>query len=188
MHKKVEDAFASVGHLGSNDYHPVFIPRLYNYLERSDRSCWITTAQFFKEGDRMPEDLLIAERIPPVHLVARHALIDPYCPEEWKVGARIQDSNDDCLVRLYLGKRRDATPRDMPRRYFGLRNFPLCLDEMQELGLNIETFALIMAHALAVMHWHAKVDAADVEFVLGGPRSLAHGPMHPTAVRNATHM
>ena len=29
-------------------------------------------------------------------------------------------------------------------------------------------YALAMAEALAVMHWKAKIDAADVEFVLGG--------------------
>lgn len=44
---------------------------------------------------------------------------------------------------------------------------------MEDLGLDTQTFALAMANALAIMHWQAKIDAADVEFVLGGPSSEA---------------
>lgn len=167
MHKAVEKAFAQVSTL-------VKVPRLYTYMSRKDRLCWTTHRQLLPEGDRIPEDLLITEHIPPIHLVARHALIDCCCPEELKVGARLQDSNDDCLVRLYLGKRRDRTTRLRPRRFFGLRNFPLCLDQMQELRLDIKGYATAMAEALAIMHWKAKIDAADVEFVLGGAPCLTH--------------
>lgn len=174
MHRTVEEAFAMTKCIAYAYEYLVRVPRLYNYLSRNDRPCWTTTAQLFREHDRTPEDLLIAEHIPPINLVARHALIDLYYPAELKAGAKIQDSNDDCLVRLYLGKRRDHTVRRIPRRFFGLRNFPLCLDQMQELELDTMGFASAMAHALAAMHWKAKIDAADVEFVLGGPPSLAH--------------
>lgn len=111
-------------------------PRLHSYMSRNDRLCWSAHAQIFPDGDRTPEDLLLCERIIPIHLVARHALIDRYCSEELKAGARLQDSNDNCQVRLYLGKRRDLVSRLRPRRFFGLRNFSLCLDQVQELGLD----------------------------------------------------
>lgn len=173
MHKAVEEALDRYARKGS--FAPHFhIPRLYSYMGRNDRLCWSTHAQLFSDGDRTPEDLLLSERIPPIHLVARHAIIDQFCPEELKVGARLQDSNNDCLVRLYLGKRRDHVTRLTPRRFFGLRNFPLCLDQMQDLGLDTAPYAIAFAEALAMMHWEAKIDAADVEFVLGGPPCLTH--------------
>ena len=188
MHERIEKAFGELGLFDNSDYHPALIPRLHNYLEKTERSCWRMTAELFSEGDRTPEDLLIAECIPPVHLVARHALIDHYCPEQLKPLVRTQDSNDDCLVRLYLGKRRDATDRPRTRRFFGLRNFPLCLDQMQDLGLDTKGYAYTMAHALATMHWKVQIDAADVEFVLGGRPSLAHGPIPSTAYDKVTHV
>lgn len=176
MHKAVEEAFERLSRKQS--FAPPFhVPRLCSYITRDDRLCWSTHARMFADGDRTPEDLLLSERIPPVHLVARHALIDQYCPEELKAGARLQESNEDCLVRLYLGKRRDLVPRIRPRRFFGLRNFPLCLDQMQDLGLETHQYAMAMAEALAMMHWEARIDAADVEFVLGGPPSLIHRPV-----------
>ncbi len=176
MHKAIEEAFERL--LKKQSFAPSFhIPRLYSYMSRNDRLCWSTHARLFADGDRTPEDLLLSERIPPVHAVARRALIDQYCPEELKAGARLQDSNEDCLVRLYLGKRRDHVLRLRPRRFFGLRNFPLCLDQMQDLGLETHRYAMAMAEALAMMHWEARIDAADVEFILGGPPSLTHRPV-----------
>ena len=175
MHKAVEAASNRVNRKGFASR--LRIPRLYSYMSRSEKTCWSTHAQLFAEGDRDSEDLLLSERIPPIHQIARQALIGVYCPQALQSGARIQSSNDDCLVRLYLGKRRDQTTRLQPRRFFGLRNFPLCLDQMHELGLDTASYAIAMAEALAVMHWNAKIDAADVEFVLGGPPSLTHVPL-----------
>ena len=176
MHQAVENAFYRVIS-GALRLH-VCIPRLQSFTSKTDGTYWSMHAQLFAQGDRTPEDLLISERIPPIHLVGREALIDCYCPDDLKAGARSQRSNDDCLVRLYLGKRRDQTTRVRPRRFFGLRNFPLCLDQVQDVGLDTRNYALAMAGALAVMHWEAKIDAADVEFVLGGPPCLTHVRPH----------
>lgn len=187
MHKAVEEAFDRL--LKKQSPAPSFhVPRLYSYMSRNDRLCWSTHARMFADGDRTPEDLLLSERIPPVHSVARRALIDHYCPADLKAGARLQESNADCLVRLYLGKRRDLVPRVAPRRFFGLRNFPLCLDQMRELGLDTHPYAIAMAEALAMMHWAAKIDAADVEFVLGGPPSLIHRPVPGWFLRGSEPM
>jgi hypothetical protein len=41
---------------------------------------------------------------------------------------------------------------------------------MEELGISPEGYALAMAEALAFLHWSARVDAGDVEFVLAPPR------------------
>ncbi|KAL2129185.1 hypothetical protein VTI74DRAFT_8113 [Chaetomium olivicolor] len=47
---------------------------------------------------------------------------------------------------------------------------------MEQLGLPIEEDALAMADALAFMHWEAKIDANDVEFVLARPRDPSATP------------
>ena len=175
VHQAVEEAFSRVAQWGIA--LRLRIPRLYSYMSRSDRSCWSTHARLFSELGRTPEDLLLSERIPPMYPAARQALINLYCPQDLKAGARLHSSNDDCLVRLYLGKRHDQTTRLQPRRLFGLWNFPLYLDQMQALGLDTTQYAFVMAEALAVMHWEAKIDAADVEFVLGGRPCLTHVPL-----------
>ncbi|KAH6635154.1 hypothetical protein B0J18DRAFT_39470 [Chaetomium sp. MPI-SDFR-AT-0129] len=51
--------------------------------------------------------------------------------------------------------------------FFSLRNFKLHLNHMIELKLDVKTLARRMGIALAVLHWAAKTDARDVEFVLG---------------------
>lgn len=145
-------------------------------MRRSEEACQSEHARLFADGDWTPEDVLISEQIPPVHPAARDALIDCYCPVKLKDGAKSQNSNNDCLVRLYLGKRRDHTTRLKPRDLFGLRNFPLCLDQMQVLGLDTTRYAVAMAEALAIMHWETKIDAADVELVLGGAPCLTYKP------------
>ena len=53
---------------------------------------------------------------------------------------------------------------------------------MTDLGLDIENFACFIADALALMHWIIKVDARDVEFVLGSTLIESHfrGPSYST--------
>lgn len=41
---------------------------------------------------------------------------------------------------------------------------------METLGLAVHSYAETMADALALMHWGARIDANDVEFVLAPPR------------------
>ena len=41
------------------------------------------------------------------------------------------------------------------------------IDQMEKLGLEVDELAAMMADALAVLHWEAKIDADDVELVLG---------------------
>ncbi len=48
---------------------------------------------------------------------------------------------------------------------------------MQELELDTQHFACLMAETLAILHWQVQIDAADVEFVLGGAPSLSHAPL-----------
>ena len=176
MHKKIEEVIDS--HNVSSDTIPVLVPRVYRYISKADE-WWKTHDHLFPPEDRTPENLLISEHIPPIHAIGRNALMDYFCPEKLRPGAKLQDSNKDCLIRLYLGKRRDHITRLRPgaKTYFGIRNFPLCLDQMEDIGLDIMAFASVMAETLALLHWEAEVDAADIEFVLGGGPCLTHKPL-----------
>jgi hypothetical protein len=46
---------------------------------------------------------------------------------------------------------------------------------METLGLDTTAYAETMAEALAMMHWGARIDANDVEFVLAPPRAGSSG-------------
>jgi hypothetical protein len=66
-----------------------------------------------------------------------------------------------------------------PSRFFKLRNFVLCVDQIRELGLPAREYAVAMADAMAFVYWRAGLDGDDVEFVLapgrGGGRSTSAG-------------
>ena len=177
MHMTVEESFARCSMYGVRP-PAVHVPRCAGYISKGDKIWWAVNERLFPKETRYPENLLRSERIPPIHMIARHALICEYCPEGLSVKAMLQDSNKDCLIRLYLGRRRHSTIRVKEKvEYFSLRNFKLCLDQMEDLELDSSYYALQMADVLAIMHWEAQIDAADVEFVLGGPPCLARDPI-----------
>jgi hypothetical protein len=89
--------------------------------------------------------------------------------------------NKDCLVRLYLGRRL----KEVTRSNVALRNFPLHVNDMEHMGLDTFMYAKIMAQALAVLHWQARVDANDVEFVLGSAPKL-RAPASAAEMKNSS--
>ncbi|KAA6413657.1 MAG: hypothetical protein FRX48_02018 [Lasallia pustulata] len=106
--------------------------------------------------------------------LVREGLIAKYCPSPLAAEIKSSHANRDCLVRPYLGKRRHGGAERRSRfQASSLRNLPLHVDQMEQLGLDIETYAKLMAEALAMMHWYGEMDASDVKFVLAPPRSTA---------------
>jgi hypothetical protein len=92
--------------------------------------------------------------------------------------------NEHCLVRIYLGRRR-VVSSDKKRhisRFFSLRNFPLHMDQMEELSLPCDVWAKAMGGALATIHWKLRVDGADIEFVLGAPRHATANSLDESAL------
>lgn len=161
-HKEVLESFARrcslVGLL--------HVPKLLAYIDEGETEFWTENGYLFPWVYQTPSALLLTERILPLPKAIRFALIDKYFPEQAKEEARTSEGNKDCLVRLYLGKRRD--PHRMKPTRASLRNYNLHLDQMEDLALDTRAFAGTMARALAIMHWDACIDADDVEFVLGG--------------------
>ncbi|KAL8683126.1 MAG: hypothetical protein Q9224_006713 [Gallowayella concinna] len=107
---------------------------------------------------------LFMDRILPLPQATREALIDTYFDPETRDEAKNDQENQACLVRIYLGEN-----ESVDEVYDSLRNFPLRLNMIEDLGLDVAALADEMAIALAVIHWQAQVDAMDAEFVLGSP-------------------
>jgi len=150
------------------------IPRVYSYINKENTVWWdANTALLPPNSDfPLPSQALITERILPLPKIIRHVLIDQFCPEALRESAKASPLNNDCLARMYLGRRR--IPNAPPTPNFSLRNFNFCLDQMLELGLPVQDYAREMAACLAILHWHARMDGFDIEFVLGSDAELSY--------------
>ena len=116
----------------------------------------------------LPTHALVTQRIWPQPDGTRDLLIEKYCADAAaRAEARSNPDNTECLVRVYLGAASSDPDLSRPTERFSLRNFRLHLDQMLALGLDVLHMAREMAAALAIMHWAAKTDARDIEFVLG---------------------
>ena len=132
----------------------------------SSTSYWASTLHRFPPSHREPGACFQLDLIFPVPQPVREALIDLYFDND-EPGV-LQEAKDDdeengaCLIRIYLGENESGA-----ETYDSLRNFPLRLNMIEELGLDKMVLADEIAIALAVCHWRARVDAMDAEFVLG---------------------
>ncbi|KAM3562179.1 hypothetical protein MY1884_001993 [Beauveria asiatica] len=151
----------------------VNIPYNQAFLEQAS-SLWPIILPRLPDGFAACEALL-SERIPPMNLAVRELLSSHYCPSKHQATQLARDkSNESCLVRPYLGRRRPEQSGGSPKqRFFSLRNFPLHVDQMEELALPVEAYATAMADTLAFLHWIVKIDANDMEFVLAPARACA---------------
>ncbi|GAB1314450.1 DUF3669 domain-containing protein (Fragment) [Madurella fahalii] len=144
----------------------VEIPRCFWYATPSTEAFWNDYLERFPDLPHFPRlrrHALCMERIFPLPRPIRHALVDKYCPPQARQSIKESQSNKDCLVRPCLGRIKYGTGG----HFFTLRNFKLHANEIRDLGLPVSELYVAMAHALAVMHWHTKIDGMDVEFVLG---------------------
>ncbi|KAL6832012.1 zinc finger domain-containing protein [Trichoderma camerunense] len=172
MHQKILKAFLS------SRSTSFAIPRSFGYLASQDSATWSGILP------RLPENYtgcnaIVSEKIIPVSTSIRRLLVQNLRPDVKVEDVINSQSNEHCLIRLYLGRRRYRRSEAQPAtgetrqrlRAFSLRNFPLHLDQMEQLGIDAGDYAMAMADALAFLHWVAKVDGNDVEFVLAQPRS-----------------
>ncbi|PTB53102.1 hypothetical protein M431DRAFT_556142 [Trichoderma harzianum CBS 226.95] len=132
------------------------IPRSFGYLASQDSATWSGILL------RLPANYtgcnaIVSEKIVPVSTSIRRHLVQKLRPDVNVEDVINSQSNEHCLIRPYLA--------------FSLRNFPLHLDQMEQLGIDAGDYAIGMADALAFLHWVAKVDGNDVEYVLAQPRS-----------------
>ncbi|KAK3395377.1 zinc finger protein-domain-containing protein [Sordaria brevicollis] len=162
QHCKIFHTFKKVYHIDE-----VQIPTPLGFIKPDVDEFWAENPGLTAAAEPLirilPTDALLSERILPLPPITQHLLIDKYCNPRGKSKALADPANGDCLVRVYLGSMA-GTSGGM---FFSLRNLKLHLNQLLELGIDIEELARRMGLALAVMHWGAKTDARDVEFVLG---------------------
>ncbi|KAJ5901786.1 exodeoxyribonuclease iii xth [Penicillium taxi] len=183
MHTKVLEAFARHPSMVSE----VHVPQVDFFISMAhggdiSAEWWQTHGPLFPpDTANVPNNVLKSERILPLPSKIRACLIRHYCHHSLREAAWRSPGNKDCLVRLYLGKRRDISRR--PPRMFNLRNYNMHLDQMEELKLDTSTYAKYMGRALAIMYWEAGIDGNDVEFVLGSaPTYSVSSPLTSTEI------
>jgi hypothetical protein len=172
MHVKISEVFEKLG----RDKLEVRVPRHRYFVGEKDSVWWSENQDRFpSQFLKAPSNLLCAERILPLAKPIRESLIDLYAPRNAiPQSFKTDPSNKDCLVRIYLGKRRERPNNN----FFQLRNFNLHVDQMEQLQLDANQFAFAIAEALAIMHWACHLDGNDVEFVLGSsPKVIAQPHM-----------
>ncbi|KXH62905.1 hypothetical protein CNYM01_01973 [Colletotrichum nymphaeae SA-01] len=162
MHKRIETAFNSL------KFYPgqVEIPRCSWFATLTTKSFWGENLDLFPDISgfpREPNHILCMERIFPLPKPVRHCLIEKFCPPQGREQLMKSEANKDCLVRPYLGRIKYGTGS----QFFSLRNFKLHANQIKDLDMKAADLYLGMAHALAVLHWVAKIDGNDVEFVIG---------------------
>ncbi len=122
---------------------------------------------------------LISERIPKVPRTISNQIVDLFCTGNDALADFVKTNADDdaCLIRPYLGRRRrrrrhqQSGVSNSQFRRFSLRNVPLHVNQMEALGFDVNAYAMAMADGLALMHWSARIDANDVEYVLAPQRA-----------------
>ncbi|KAL8779977.1 MAG: hypothetical protein Q9194_001157 [Teloschistes cf. exilis] len=115
--------------------------------------------------ERKARNVLRVQRILPQPKPTRDRLVDLYYSAAAREAAKKYQANKDCLLRPLLRRERQSS-RSAPS-IFSLRNYQLHIDEVKDIGLSAKEITTVMADALAVLHWHTKIDAMDIEFVFG---------------------
>jgi len=159
MHRLIEDTMRTTP---TNLQCDINIPK-FDMLVNLTEGFWNDAPEHIRP-DIKSKYGLVSSRIKPITENLRRHIVEAFAPSSANKRAILTEwENQDCLVRLYLGRR----GKRFNRQAFRLRNFDLMANEMEELQLDTSNFATVMGKTLAILHWSARVDANDVEFVLG---------------------
>ncbi|RTE80416.1 hypothetical protein BHE90_005110 [Fusarium euwallaceae] len=117
-----------------------------------------------------PHNALCMERIPSLSSRARSLLVEKLVPENKRQAVRLNPMNKKLLARVYMGK--SDYINSHRRIYQNAEVFTLCdvvlsVDDMFQIGLDLDKISGDMGSALAIIHWSAMLDGRGVEFVLG---------------------
>lgn len=177
MHARVQDSFQTLPYFDGQ----VEIPRCFWYSNPESEAFWNENLDRFPDTPAFPRKkrhIFCMERIFPLPRPVRHALIGMFCPPAGRETVMQDQANKDCLVRPVLGRIKYGAGG----MFISLRNFKLHANQIEDLGLDVNDLCSSMAHALAVLHWHTKIDGMDVEFVLGS------SPVEDQKVRSEINM
>jgi hypothetical protein len=130
----------------------VNIPFCLGFLDQNSRS-WPRILPRLPSGFK-PCKALVNEKIPSMPGQIRTLLSRAYHPQ---VDSTASIEDDHCLVQVYLGCRRhhlQEVESSGPVRLSvsSLRDFPLHIDQIEELGLPAKDYATAMADTLAFLY------------------------------------
>ncbi|KAJ5566733.1 uncharacterized protein N7459_010115 [Penicillium hispanicum] len=163
----------------------VHVPKPHEFISKTqNHTFWDEVVPKMPQAYRTRGDVVKMERILPLPKVVRKALITHFYGRDRNIDTSDIESflnepnNKHCLARVYLGQTVGPMNLDTSAP---LRNLPLYLGFMEQLGLDTLTLANEMGKAYATLHWGAGVNGDDVEFVLGtstaeAPRALVKPP------------
>ncbi|OAP54000.1 hypothetical protein AYL99_11760 [Fonsecaea erecta] len=173
QHASIEEAFLATY---SGYRRNISLPRVSAWVGPDNEMFWEEHRGLFPEASSIkPTSGFLSERIFPVPLPVRAALVDAFAPREVKKNKESflsQPENKDCLIRIYLGRRQTRPATNT----FRLRNFDMTVNEMEFLRLDTSLYAETLAQMLAIIHWKANLDANDVEFVFGSAPAVKGRP------------
>ena len=143
------------------------VPLCHAYYPVNDEVFWSANLHRFPPDYRTKQPLFMADRILPLPEQTRTNLIEEYFDQDEKIQQEAKDDqeNKDCLVRIYLGERESASQR--LDAHDTLRNFPMRLNMIEDMNIEVSQLAEEMAVGLAIIQWQAQVDGMDTESVLG---------------------
>lgn len=161
----VADAKSTVAEIFPSQSVPR-VPGIYGWVSDEEKETWWKdNLHRFPKSENKIGSVFIVQRILPLPKVSRKAIIEQYFPVEHQQQAIMDQENKACLVRPYLGQRRGQ--RELENPPISLLNYPLYLDQMEQIGLDIAQYSKEMAIGLAIIHWKAFLDGMDMEFVIG---------------------
>lgn len=193
MHQRVLQSFQELLHLRGNAEaekylpHAAQAPACHGFISAENQSWWAMNLRRFP-SDHTPCNIIQSQRIPPFPESIRRFLIDKYCPAGRAGQILTSNADKDCLIRPYLGRRRTQSLCSQSRfKAFSLRNFPLHVDQMEEIGIptsDLHQYARVMAETLAIFHWVGQIDGNDIEFVLAPSQANDSGTHNVVTVCN----
>ncbi|KAJ5286827.1 hypothetical protein N7478_002513 [Penicillium angulare] len=159
----------------------VHVPKPHDFiLKTQDEAFWTKILPKIPQDYCTRGNVVTMERILPLPKVVRKAIITFFCGRSWNLNDTEVEyllnnpQNKHCLARVYLGKVNGSIRRENPAP---LRNFPLYLDWMEELGIDTVMLSQEMGKAYATLHWGAAINGDDVEFVLGTSATRNYGTL-----------
>lgn len=168
IHRAVSAAFDEYEHATHRQVH---VPKPYRFISKTqNHTFWDEVLPKMPLAYRARGDVVKMERILPLPKVVRKALITHLYGRDRNLEATDIESllnepnNKHCLARVYFGQ--TIGPMNLDNSA-PLRNFPLYLGFMEELGIDTVAIANEMGKAYAILHWGAGINGDDVEFVLG---------------------
>ncbi|KAI8288374.1 hypothetical protein K4K60_011166 [Colletotrichum sp. SAR11_57] len=129
----------------------VNVPLSQGLLHHTNSAVWSQILPRLPAG-YAPCNALVSEKTYPFPFRVRKLLLEQLtaCEDPQKVAQG--HMNTHCLIRVYLGKRKynrvekHARPAHLKKlRPYSLRNFPLCVDQMEDLDLDVEGYAGVYA-------------------------------------------